>query len=244
VINDLQLLEGPAASDLRPTESPQAPSAKRRPPLTSSETATIRELAARGLSSSEIARQLDDRPVRTVRETMRAMGFAKPSVAPPASSATVPKQPPKPSYVPFTAADKVRIENLARSGVATAEIAKRVGRGLPQVSKVVRELTASTKQPTSVPLALNVPAKTMAALAAAARRRNVEPARLLVEIADGVLRRGSVDAVIHTDAELVDDLRTISLVLNLEAVGRANGDAASRDYRLKAVALAHSEHAR
>jgi hypothetical protein len=124
------------------------------------------------------------------------------------------------------------------------EIAARIHRGLPQVSKVVREINEATK-PTSVPVLISdskvtCSAKTWVALAAAARRRSVEPAMLAVQIIDGVLRRGSVDAVTNTDAELVDDLRTVQLVLNLEAVGRANG-ATGRDYRLRGVALAHGE---
>jgi hypothetical protein len=58
-------------------------------------------------------------------------------------------------------------------------------------------------------------------------------------IVDGVLRHGSVDAAINGDGEIVDDLRTVQLVLNLEAVGRENG--AHRDYKLRGLALAHGE---
>jgi hypothetical protein len=85
------------------------------------------------------------------------------------------------------------------------------------------------------------PAKVWSALAAAARRRSLGPAVLAVQIVEGVLRRGSVDATIHENGELVDDLRVVRVVLNLEAVAGANGDA--RDYRLRGVALAHGERA-
>jgi hypothetical protein len=49
----------------------------------------------------------------------------------------------------------------------------------------------------------------------------------------------------NCDAELVDDLRTVQLVLNLEAVGRANSDGAHtyRDYRLRAIGLTRGERA-
>jgi hypothetical protein len=158
-----------------------------------------------------------------------------------------PRVAPKPT--PFTAADRVRIANLVAAGLTTAQIAERTRRGLAQVSRIVREIASSTT-PTSVPVLISdskvsCPAKTWAALAAAARRRSVEPAHLAVMIIDGVLKRGSVDAVINSDAELVDDLRTVRLTLDLEAVGRANGDAGPRDYKLRgcSLALAHGERA-
>jgi hypothetical protein len=153
---------------------------------------------------------------------------------------------------PFTPGERAAIERLARNGVAPNEIAKAINRGSnhPQVALYVRQLGLAAKQTSSVPVVISdskvtCSGKTWAALAAAARRRSVEPAMLAVQIIDGVLRRGSVDAVTNSDGELVDDLRTVQLVLNLEAVGRANGDGthAPRDYRLRGVALAHGERA-
>jgi hypothetical protein len=167
-----------------------------------------------------------------------------PSVEPVLASSAPTKPKRSKPYQPFSAADKVRISNLVAAGLSPAEIAARVHRGLPQISRLVRELAASAK-PTSLTLQLgeskaNCPEKTWAALTAAARRRNVKPASLAVEIIGGVLRHGSIDHVIRDDAvALVDDLRTVQLVLNLEAVGRANG--ACRDYKLRAVGLTHGE---
>jgi hypothetical protein len=184
-------------------------------------------------------------PSETVETVLSEQPVAEPVLA------DHPQQPKRSKQSrPFTAADRVRIANLVAAGLSAAEIAARTHRGLPQVSRIVRELSSSTK-PTSVPVLVgdskaSCSAKTWAALAAAARRRSVEPATLAVQIVDGTLRRGSVDAVIHSDAELVDDLRTLRLVIDLEAVGRVNGDAgprAPRDYRLRGLALAHGERA-
>jgi DNA-binding NarL/FixJ family response regulator len=248
--DDLALLEQPAASE-QPTglaQMPRAPSQKRRSLLTPGEKATIRELAARGKTSSEIAGKLD-RPSETVRSALRRMRAASPTVAIPAESTSSPRAPGKPKRskpsAPFTPADRLRVKNLIECGLTAAQIAMKVNRGFPQVSKLVREISEATK-PTSVPVAISdskttCSAKTWAALAAAARRRNAEPAHLLVQLAEGVLKRGSVDAVINSDAELVDDLRTVQIVLSLEAAGRVNGVA--RDYRIKNVALAHGERA-
>jgi hypothetical protein len=148
--------------------------------------------------------------------------------------------------VPFTDADRVRIKNLVAAGLSAPEIAAKIHRGTPQVSRIVREIRQATK-PTSVPVLISdskttCPVKTWAALEAAARRRSTDPARLLVQIADGVLRHGSIDAALREDAELVDDLRVVQLVLTLEAPRRANGST-GRDYRLRSLALAHSERA-
>jgi hypothetical protein len=264
--DDLKLLEQqPAASEQRhlsrngsESEPKRLTHQKRRPKLSPSETAAIRELAARGESSSAIARQLVDRPVRTVRNAMRAMSLAKPppreqpSVTPPPSQLANGSTPKSKSYTPITEADRVRIGNLVAAGLSTAAIAAKVRRGVPQVSRIVRELAASTKPPTSVSVPVlmadskvSCPAKTWAALAAAARRRSVEPAHLAVMIIDGVLRRGSIDAAIHADAEHVSadgrDLR-VQVVLDLEAVG-STGPRACRDYRLRGVALAYGERA-
>jgi hypothetical protein len=78
-------------------------------------------------------------------------------------------------HTPFTAGDRLRIANLVAAGLTVAQIAAKINRGLPQTSRIVKELTSSTK-PTSVPLQLrdskaNCPAKTWDLLEAAARRR-------------------------------------------------------------------------
>jgi hypothetical protein len=84
--------------------------------------------------------------------------------------------------------------------MSAPEIATRIHGGLPQVSKVVREINEATK-PTSVPLALGdakttCPVKVWDLLAAAAKRRGLDPAHLALAIMEGVLKRGSVDAAI------------------------------------------------
>jgi len=241
--DNLQLDPQPAVTE-QPIKPPVPKlNQKRRSPLTPFELATIRELAARGESSSEIATKLG-RPTRTIRAARRTMGLAKPPSEPPAAESqpaeNAAQKRAKP-HTPFTAADRVRIANLVAGGLTAAQIAERIHRGLPQVSKVVRELASSTKQPTSVPV--QCPAKIWDLLSAAARRRNLDPAHLALQIMEGVLKRGSVDAAIRTD-EHVDDLRVVQVTLSLEATGRANNDTdphACRDYRLRGVALAHGE---
>jgi hypothetical protein len=120
---------------------------------------------------------------------------------------------------------------LIAAGLSAAEIAARIHRWLPQVSKVVKEISRATK-PTAVPVVISdskttCPAKTWDMLAAAARRRNAEPAVLLVQIAEGVIKHGSIDRAIHADAALgstdVCGLRVLQIAIDLEAVGHAGG---------------------
>jgi DNA-binding NarL/FixJ family response regulator len=188
----LALLEQPAASEQPIPKLSQ----KRRPQLSPSEKEKIRELAARGQTANEIARKLVDRPPRQVRDAMRAMGLAKPIPPAPAASTSSPRAPTKPKqskpHQPFTAGDRVRIANLVATGLSAAQIAERIHRGLPQVSRIVREITSSSTKPTETSLQLNVPARTMTALEAAARRRHLKPATLAAELIDNVVRHGSV----------------------------------------------------
>jgi hypothetical protein len=58
---------------------------------------------------------------------------------------------------------------------------------------------------------------------------------------NGAAKRGSVDAVIRNDVATSGDVERVQVVLNLEAVGRANGDARAREYRLRAVGVGHGE---
>jgi hypothetical protein len=119
------------------------------------------------------------------------------SEAPAASPASAPVRCSKPSR-PFTAADRVRIGNLARGGLPAAEIAKRIGRGLPQVSKVVRELGLAPSTPsTLVPVELKLRRSPFGMLEAAARRRDLAPETLASALIDRVIRRGSIDHVLH-----------------------------------------------
>jgi hypothetical protein len=144
--DDLQLLDQQPAASAQPIKPP----VPRRLPLSPSEKQMIREGAARGESASEIARKLDDRPVRTVRDAMRAMGLAKPMKPPsveslPANGSTPKPKRAKPSQ-PFSEADRIRVENLVRSGLSAAQIAERLNRGLPQISRLVKELGGEARQ--------------------------------------------------------------------------------------------------
>ena len=105
----------------------------------------------------------------------------------------------KPVSRPFTDADRATIAALARTGLSSNEIAKRVGRGVPQVTRVVRSFGLA--EPSSIALTLSLKRRSFEMLEAAARRRNTEPARLLVEIVEGVLKRGSVDRAIAASVE-------------------------------------------
>jgi hypothetical protein len=93
----------------------------------------------------------------------------------------------------------VRIENLARSGMPANEIAKRIGRASshPQVARLVRQLGLAKPSPGLVALQLALRPRTWEALEAAARRRDMKPAALAVELIDHIIRRGSVDQVRH-----------------------------------------------
>jgi hypothetical protein len=245
-MGEMQVLEAPAVSAEPVRQSLKPTKPKRRPPLSPGELTTIRELATAGASASEIAGKLDDRPTRTVRDAMRGMGFV--NVPPQPPSEPLPESAPpkrsKPRH-PFTPGERAAIERLARSGTPANEIAKLIRRGsnYSQVALLVRQLGLA--KPTSVQLQVgaskaNCPTKILDLLEAAARRQSVKPALLAVQLITGVLQHGSIDAVLRDDAAaLVDDLRNVQLVLNLEAVGRANG--ACRDYRLRSVAVAHGE---
>jgi len=120
------------------------------------------------------------------------------SVTTAAIPASAPQKPSTPRR-PFTAADRVRIENLARSGMPANEIAKRIGRGSshPQVARLVRQLGLAKPGPGLVALQLTLRPRTWEALEAAARRRDMKPAALAVELIDHIIRRGSVDQVRH-----------------------------------------------
>jgi DNA-binding CsgD family transcriptional regulator len=214
---------------------------KRRSPLTSSEKQIIREAAARGASSSEIAAKLARRP-ETIRSALRRMRAAPPSSAPPTveplpanGSAQKPKAK---SHTPFTQADRIRIENLVRSGLSAAQIAERVGRGLRQVSRVVKELDGA--QPRAVALQVgdtkaSLPTKTWDMLTAAAKRRSTEPAVLLAQICQGIIEHGSIDRAVHADAGDVANngrgLRVLSIAIDLEAIGRC-GDLDQLEYQI------------
>jgi IS30 family transposase len=209
---DQQLLnEAPATFEPPINPKPlkaQAPSPKRRAPLTPSEKATIKALAEGGASASEIARQLVDRPIRTVREAL--LRFAKAGVTSPAASkfrgaATIEPLPTSSTparrsrpHMPFTQIDRLRIQNLVDSGLSAAQIAARIHRGLPQVSRIVRELAAAAK-PARVALKLDLPMTTWDLLEAAARRRRLEPTKLALELLDHLVRHGSIDQVRHAE---------------------------------------------
>jgi hypothetical protein len=127
----------------------------------------------------------------------------QPAAAPLAAESAPTKSKRSKPHTPFSQADRLRIQNLIASGLTAAQIAERMHRGLPQVSRVVREISEAAK-PTSVPVLINdskttCSAKLWTALSAAARRRNASPANLLIQIAEGVLKRGSVDSVLHTE---------------------------------------------
>jgi hypothetical protein len=211
-----QLLDQQPAAIPPPSAPPPMPRPPRRKPLDESERATIRELSGRGESTSAIASKLDV-PARTIRDALRAM--RKPP-APPQRAKTQ----------RFTQADRVRIWNLLRSGLSAAQIAVKLGRGVPQVSKLVKELDGAP--PRSVALQVgdtkaSLPTKTWDMVIAAAKRRSVEPAVLLAQICQGIVEHGSIDRAVHADANHIAtdgrSLRVVQISIDFEALDRCGG---------------------